>query len=50
MSVGRGTSNFMSVLIVGFAPGALGTVFKFFKSVPIEGGTRPFKLKLTKAF
>ena len=36
--------------MVGFAPGFLGTVFKFFKFVPMDGGTRPFKLKLTKAF
>ena len=40
----------MRVLIVGFAPGALGSVFRFFKFVPMLGGTRPFKLKLMKAF
>ena len=40
----------MRVLIVGFAPGALGSVFRFFKFVPMVGGTRPFKLKLMKAF
>jgi len=42
--------NIIRVLIVGFAPGALGSVFKFFRFVPILGGTRPFKLKLIKAF
>jgi hypothetical protein len=42
--------NIMRVLIVGFAPGALGSVFRFFKFVPMLGGTRPFKLKLMKAF
>ena len=42
--------NIMRVLIVGFAPGALGSVFRFFKFVPMVGGTRPFKLKLMKAF
>ena len=40
----------MRVLIVGFAPGALGSVFRFFKFVPMLGGTRPFKLKFMKAF
>jgi len=40
----------MRVLIVGFAPGALGSVFRFFKFVPMLGGTKPFKLKLMKAF
>ena len=42
--------NIMRVLIVGFAPGALGSVFRFFKFVPMLGGTKPFKLKLMKAF
>ena len=38
------------VLIVGFEPAADGSVFKLARLVPTVGGTRPFKLNLTKAF
>ena len=37
----------MRVLIVGFGPGAVGSVFRLARLVPTVGGTRPFRLKLT---
>jgi hypothetical protein len=49
-SSGRGTENYIRVLIVGSGPGFLGSVFKFCKFVPILGGTRLLRLKLIKAF
>ena len=40
----------MRVLIVGFGPGAVGSVFRFARFVPTVGGTRPLRLNLTNAF
>ena len=48
--MGRGTWNFIRVLIVGFGPGAVGSVFRLDRLVPIVGGTNPFKLNFTNAF
>ena len=48
--MGKGTKNFIRVLMVGFAPGFFGSVFRFLRLVPMVGGTSPFRLKLTKAF
>jgi hypothetical protein len=42
--------NVIKVLIVGSGPAYLGSVFKFYKFVPMLGGTKLFKLKLMKAF
>lgn len=50
MSIGRGTLNDISVLIVGSGPGAFGSVFRFGRLAPSDGGTRLFRLKLIKAF
>jgi len=49
-STGNGALNSISVLSVGSAPGAFGSVLMLFKFVPSAGGTIDFKLKDKKAF
>lgn len=49
MSLGRGTLNFIEVLMVGFGPEALGYVLMFWIADD-SGGTKLLRLKETKAF